>query len=386
MIPEKPQIITTPICYNGDKRAIPESTPLGSNQLSFESGFPVLTSTPLNAGGLPPDRLDFNAALNLLSTFIYYMQSGNQFAWNNQLDYNTGAFVLGSDNAVYFCIKANGATSPNTVQNPTNSTGYWVKVIDAQGVFNINIIADGAVSTAKLANSAVTNAKIANATITGAKLANDTITSAQIAANAVTASELADNAVDTAAIAASAVTNAKIANATITGAKLVNKTITATQIADNTITAAQLAANSVGSSELADNAVDTNAIINLSVTNAKIANSAVNDAKISGVSASKVSGLATVATSGSYNDLTNKPTIPTNIAPLPTSSIGVGQIYYSTNAVVTLPTGGSWLVWLFNGSTNAASFTMMGFRIAPGGTQYIITNGTIYFLAAWRIQ
>ena len=336
MIPEKPQIITTPICYNGDKRAIPESTPLGSNQLSFESGFPVLTSTPLNAGGLPPDRLDFNAALNLLSTFIYYMQSGNQFAWNNQLDYNTGAFVLGSDNAVYFCIKANGATSPNTVQNPTNSTGYWVKVIDAQGVFNINIIADGAVSTAKLANSAVTNAKIANATITGAKL--------------------------------------------------VNKTITATQIAENTITAAQLAANSVGASELADNAVDTNAIANLSVTNAKIANSAVNNAKISDVSASKVTGLATVATSGSYNDLTNKPTIPTNIAPLPTSGSGIGQIYYSTNAVVTLPTGGSWLVWLFNGSINSDAFTMTSFTIAPGGTQYIITNGTIYFLAAWRIQ
>lgn len=336
MIPEKPQIITSPICYNGDKRAIPESTPLGSNQLSFESGFPVLTSTPLNAGGLPPDRLDFNAALNLLSTFIYYMQSGNQFAWNNQLDYNTGAFVLGSDNAVYFCIKANGATSPNTVQNPTNSTGYWVKVIDAQGVFNINIIADGAVSTAKLANSAVTNAKIANATITGAKL--------------------------------------------------VNKTITATQIAENTITAAQLAANSVGASELADNAVDTNAIANLSVTNAKIANSAVNNTKISDVSASKVTGLATVATSGSYNDLTNKPTIPTNIAPLPTSSSGVGQIYYSTNAVVTLPTGGSWLVWLFNGATNSDAFTMTLFTIAPGGRQYIITNGTIYFLAAWRIQ
>ncbi|MDE7033697.1 MAG: hypothetical protein K2O68_01785, partial [Mucispirillum sp.] len=119
MIPEKPQIITTPICYNGDKRAIPESTPLGSNQLSFESGFPVLTSTPLNAGGLPPDRLDFNAALNLLSTFIYYMQSGNQFVWDVLLDYNKGATVLGSDGALYFCIQANGATSPNTVQNPT---------------------------------------------------------------------------------------------------------------------------------------------------------------------------------------------------------------------------------------------------------------------------
>lgn len=349
MIPEKPQIITTPICYNGDKRAIPESTPLGSNQLSFESGFPVLTSTPLNAGGLPPDRLDFNAALNLLSTFIYYMQSGNQFAWNNQLDYNTGAFVLGSDNAVYFCIQANGATSPNTVQNPTNSTGYWVKVIDEQGVFNINIIADGAVSTAKLANGAVTSAKIADGTIV----------------------------------------NADIANTTITGAKLVNKTITATQIADNTITAAQLAANSVGASELANNAVDTNAIANLSVTNAKIANAAVNDAKISGVSASKVSGLATVATSGSYNDLKNKPTIPTNVAPLPTSSSStVGQIYHQNSyGPVTVPTGGSWLCLVFGYNGAGDFFNVSNYQISPGGTVFSLGSGEGgKVLCAWRIQ
>lgn len=349
MIPEKPQIITTPICYNGDKRAIPESTPLGSNQLSFESGFPVLTSTPLNAGGLPPDRLDFNAALNLLSTFIYYMQSGNQFVWDALLDYNKGATVLGSDGALYFCIQANGATSPNTVQNPTNSTGYWVKVIDAQGVFNINIIADGAVSTAKLANGAVTSAKIADGTIV----------------------------------------NADIANTTITGAKLVNKTITATQIADNTITAAQLAANSVGASELADNAVDTNAIANLSVTNAKIANAAVNDAKISGVSASKVSGLATVATSGSYNDLTNKPTIPTNVAPLPTSSSStVGQIYHQNSyGPVTVPTGGSWLCLVFGYNGAGDFFNVSNYQISPGGTVFSLGSGEGgKVLCAWRIQ
>ena len=352
MIPEKPQIITSPICYNGDKRAIPESTPLGSNQLSFESGFPVLTSTPLNAGGLPPDRLDFNAALNLLSTFIYYMQSGNQFVWDALLDYNKGATVLGSDGALYFCIQANGATSPNTVQNPTNSTGYWVKVIDAQGVFNINIIADGAVSTEKLANGAVTSAKIADGTIV----------------------------------------NADIANTTITGAKLVNKTITAKQIADNTITATQLAANSVGASELADNAVDTNAIANLSVTNAKIANAAVNDAKISGVSASKVSGLATVAKTGSYNDLLNKPTISTNVAPRPnTNNYNIGcwlVISSSSQGVYIIPSGGTWVYFIFpvnvNGDVPIGTFPARS-DVVSGGTNLKINNNYICGFC-WRIQ
>lgn len=190
MIPQQPQTILTPFCYAGDTRNIPVTTPAGTNQFSYEAGFPPLSSTPLQSGGVPPERQDFNAAFKLLSEFIYYLQSGNQFVWSNLLDYDKGCTILGSDGALYLCIQANGATSPNTVQDPTSSTGYWVKVIDSQGILNINVIGDG--------------------TITGSKLANDTITSTQIAANAVTSSELADNAVDTAAIAASAVTDEKI--------------------------------------------------------------------------------------------------------------------------------------------------------------------------------
>ena len=184
MIPEKPQIITSPICYNGDKRAIPESTPLGSNQLSFESGFPVLTSTPLNAGGLPPDRQDFNAALNLLSTFIYYMQSGNQFVWSNQLDYNAGAFVIGSDNAVYFCIQANGATDPNTVQDPISSPDYWVQILNSDGKLNADALSVTLGSFAQLNSLALTDNRLTGrlpvrAGGTGADNADDARTNLQ---------------------------------------------------------------------------------------------------------------------------------------------------------------------------------------------------------------
>lgn len=281
MIPQQPDIILSPLGYSSDTRNIPATTPAGSNQLSFESGFPLLTSIPVQEGGLPPERQDFNAAFKILSEFIYFLQSGNHFDWSNQLDYNAGALVLGSDGALYYCIQANGATSPNTVQDPTTSSGYWVKVIDAQGVFNINIIADGAVSTAKLANSSVINAKIANATITGAKLANDTITSAQIAANAVT------------------------------------------------------------------------------------------NAKISDVAASKVTGLATVATSGSYNDLKNKPTIPTNVAPLPVTGSGIGQWEaVGPAAQVRLPDGGTWAIFVslfINGALSTNSYIV---NVVSGGASF----------------
>ncbi|MCI6474525.1 MAG: hypothetical protein MSA07_02375 [Mucispirillum sp.] len=261
MIPQQPDIILSPLGYSSDTRNIPATTPAGSNQLSFESGFPLLTSIPVQAGGLPPERQDFNAAFKILSEFIYFLQSGNHFDWSNQLDYNAGALVLGSDGALYYCIQANGATSPNTVQDPTTSSGYWVKVIDAQGVFNINIIADGAVSTAKLANS--------------------------------------------------------------------------------------------------------------SVTNAKIANRAVNNAKISDVAASKVTGLATVATSGSYNDLKNKPTIPTNVAPLPVTGSGIGQWEaVGPAAQVRLPDGGTWAIFVslfINGALSTNSYIV---NVVSGGASF----------------
>lgn len=364
MIPQTPDIMPSPLCNEGDTRNIPEDTPLGTNQLSYKLGFPPITSIDVKAGGIAPSRVDINAALKLLSIHTYFLQSGNKYKYSNLLDYEIGSTVIGSDNALYYCIQANGATPPNTVQNPVSTSSFWLKIINSNGKINADNLS---VKLGLLATKS---------TITSADITDGTITTNDIANNAITSSKIADGTI----------VNGDIANATITGAKLVNKTITAKQIADNTITAAQLAANSVGASELADNAVDTNAIINLSVTNAKIANSAVNNAKISDVSASKVTGLATVAKTGSYNDLLNKPTIPTNVAPLPTSGSGIGQIYYSTNAVVTLPAGGSWLVWLFNGSINADAFTMTLFTIASGGAQYVITNGTIYFLAAWRIQ
>lgn len=371
MIPQTPDIMKSPLCYEGDKRNIPADTPLGTNQLSYKQGFPPITSIDVDAGGIAPERLDFNAALNLLSTFIYYMQSGNQFVWSNQLDYNAGAFVIGSDNAVYFCIQANGATSPNTVQNPTNSTGYWVKVIDAQGVFNINIIADGAVSTAKIANGAVTSAKIADGTIV----------------------------------------NADIANITITGAKLVNKTITATQIADNTITAAQLAANSVGASELADNAVDTNAIVDGAVTNSKI-NLSYIDLNTDGVGenygghidfhydgaktdyTSRIiensKGLLSVLNSkGMYINNINVPLF-NKISIDMTLSVDVGTVLQlsAEKGQVTLPSGGTWFVWLFviNAASAPSNALISHLSVSAGGTQVGPYNSSDYKLAGLAIR
>jgi len=65
------------------------------------------------------------------------------------------------------------------------------------------------------------------------------------------------------------------------------------------VTAAKIGTSAVTAAKIASNAVET----------AKIKDKAVTDAKINSVAASKVTGLHKVATSGSYNDLTDKPNI-----------------------------------------------------------------------------
>lgn len=121
MIPQTPDIMPSPLCYEGDTRNILEDTPLGTNQLSYKLGFPPITSVSVKTGGIAPSRVDMNAALKLLSIHTYFLQSGNKYKYSNLLDYEIGSTVLGSDNALYYCIQTNGATSPNTVQDPTSS-------------------------------------------------------------------------------------------------------------------------------------------------------------------------------------------------------------------------------------------------------------------------
>ncbi len=88
------------------------------------------------------------------------------------------------------------------------------------------------------------------------------------------------------------------------------------------------------------------------------------------LAASNVSGLATVATSGSYNDLSNKPTIPTvNNATLTIQKNGTNVATFTANsstnqtANITVPTKVSEL-------TNDA-----GYKTTDNNTTYTITTG-----------
>lgn len=136
ILPEQPDILELPFCANGDKAVIPTNPLFGKASLS--DGFPIETGMDLSEGGVPPNRLDFNGILNLLSQFAYWIQSGGVPTWNNTLDYVPPARVAGSDGKFYKCVAQSGPTIEDVgPKDPTveGNTDYWI-LDDPQGGSN----------------------------------------------------------------------------------------------------------------------------------------------------------------------------------------------------------------------------------------------------------
>lgn len=72
---QTPQVIQQPFAAQGDKNTIPNAA-TGTNKASLQEGFPPITGLPVNKGGIPPERLDFNGAMNLNSQFYFAFQNG----------------------------------------------------------------------------------------------------------------------------------------------------------------------------------------------------------------------------------------------------------------------------------------------------------------------
>ena len=124
-------------------------------------------------------------------------------------------------------------------------------------------------------------------------------------------------AAQSAASAAQTAANAKVATAqgsgnankaviTNSSGNITTGTISSGMIANDAVTAAKIATGAVGTDGLASDAVTSAKIADGTIVNANIASNAA-------IAASKISGLATVAISGSYDDLKDKPTIPAAI-------------------------------------------------------------------------
>lgn len=118
-------LLSCPIADVGDKSAVPVTAlQAGTGRLSQEEGWGKWNSLPIGEGGVPPRREDFNSALYLLSTFIYWFQQGGIMQYTATLDYEPGNEVF-SAGVKYRCLVANGPGTAKGVVNPPADKTVW---------------------------------------------------------------------------------------------------------------------------------------------------------------------------------------------------------------------------------------------------------------------
>lgn len=116
----------TSLVNSGDANTIPQTTPAGSGEASFEEGFPQITQVPIGAGGQAPDRKDFNGLFKVLGDWIFFLQNGGLSTYSATFDYVVGRYVV-YNNTLYKCIQANGASSTVVAPDSVSPLGsdYW---------------------------------------------------------------------------------------------------------------------------------------------------------------------------------------------------------------------------------------------------------------------
>ena len=110
---------------NADTSTLPDDAAATAGIASLQKLFQIINATPLEAGGIAPDREDVNALFKYLGDQIFYTQNGGIPSYNADYDYVAGRVVLYNGN-LYKCIQANGASS--TVVAPDSDTAYWQRL------------------------------------------------------------------------------------------------------------------------------------------------------------------------------------------------------------------------------------------------------------------
>lgn len=130
-IPSNPDFLESVIGEAADVLPIPAqdyTDPTQNGALNYKTGWPAITALPLEAGGKAPRREYFNALTQLMSSHIFFQQSGSVYPWSDTLDYLAGAHVLGSDGKEYIAQKSNGQGVPysSAVDPVGDESGTWL--------------------------------------------------------------------------------------------------------------------------------------------------------------------------------------------------------------------------------------------------------------------
>ena len=135
----------------GTKNIIPDSNNEASGLASLINGFPARTQVKPEMGGIPPQRADFNGILYMLSAFCLWAQSGGQYTYKNNLQYNINCMVL-HKNVFYVCLKENGPDTTAGIKEPGTDGATWQTLLEFIGSLSkdqITDIVDEAVDDAK---------------------------------------------------------------------------------------------------------------------------------------------------------------------------------------------------------------------------------------------
>lgn len=113
---------------NADVQELPDDTGATTGLASLQRLFQMITQTPIEAGGIAPDRVDFNSLFKLLGDNVYFSQQGGVWLYNARVDYAVGRIVLHTDGNFYQSLKANGPSS--AVKAPGADESTWTKLIN----------------------------------------------------------------------------------------------------------------------------------------------------------------------------------------------------------------------------------------------------------------
>lgn len=140
---------------NADVSTLPDDSAATAGTASLQKLFQLINATPLEAGGIAPDREDVNALFKYLGDQIFYTQNGGIPSYNASYDYIPGRVVLYTDNKLYKCIQANGASSTVVAPDSVSPLGsdYWKDIENQDStslIPNQNIVSELPLTDANL--------------------------------------------------------------------------------------------------------------------------------------------------------------------------------------------------------------------------------------------
>jgi hypothetical protein len=133
----KPATIVEPFAKSGSKNTIPQAPSGTPGAASLDLGFPPLTMTAIQSGGVPPSGLDFNGILNWITQHTAWVNAGGQFTFDATLSAFIGGYSKGmilQDNAgnqSYKSLVNNNSTDFNTT--PSSIGTSWEAVGQSTG-------------------------------------------------------------------------------------------------------------------------------------------------------------------------------------------------------------------------------------------------------------